>query len=342
MKTSFHKYLLPVFAMTIYSLIIGNCSSQPAFPRPNITHASNVTEESVRLIWSVNEVYVQQNDFQPMMSASSGLVCVLGDLVYPPQNELSCLNSSDGTIVWQKLLRVPSGILMDSDGVYVSNGGIAGINKFDYTGKLDWDLSLIETSVKYMYLYNDQLQLFLLPEKFMILERDNGDEIAVVDGERIIYSTGTERFVVNYSLESRSLDLKEVNWQLDIGSNNIRLAPLFADNLILVRTGRVIGTLLALDRTTGQISWKTENTIVSNIVYWPTNRVLFVLTKSGQLLKINIDSGEQSALLSFSPGPFVLNGDAIVGGYELALDESNNILFILLGDSRQLFAFKLE
>jgi len=69
---------------------------------------------------------------------------------------------------------------------------------------------------------------------------------------------------------------------------------------------------------------------------------LFALTQSGQLLKINTSNGEQSVLLSFSPQPFVLNGDSIVGGYEIGFDESNNILFILLGDSRQLFAFKIE
>ncbi len=342
MKTSSHRFLFPVLAMVISFSIIENCSSRPVFPKPNITHASNIADKSAQLMWSVNEVYAQQNDFQPMMSASSGLVCVLGDLIYPPQNEFTCLNSADGTMAWQKPMKVPTGILMDSNGIYVSYGGITGISKFDHTGKLNWNLSLIEDLVKYIYLYNNQLELFLLPEKFMVLDNDNGSQISAVDGKRIIYSTGTERFVINYSLESRSLDLKDLNWQLDISSNNIRLAPLFTDNLILIRTGRVIGTLLAVDRATGQIHWKTENAIVSNIVYWPTKSTLFALTKSGELLKINIDNGEQSVLLSFSPRPFVLNGDAIVGGYELALDESNNILFILLGDSRQLFAFKLE
>ncbi len=336
------KNLYLTIAIVICTLIMESCSPQPAFSRPNIIHTPDVIKEPVRLLWSVNEVYTSQNDFQSMVSASSGLVCVMGDLAYPPQNELTCLEGVDGTIEWQKTIRVPNGIFMDPDGVYVSNGGIAGLHKFDHSGKLEWDLSLTETTVKYMYPYDDQLQLFLLPEKFMTLDKDNGDKIAVIDGERIIYGTETERFVINYSLESRSLDLKDVNWKLDISSNNIRLAPLFTDKLILLRTGRVIGTLLAVDRITGQISWKTENIVISNIAYWSTKNVLFVLTQSGQLLEIDIDSGEESVLLSFSPAPFVLYGDAIVGGYELALDESNNILFVLLGDSRQLFAFKLE
>ena len=337
-----HKYSIAILAITISSITIANCSSQPVFPKSTITHTVDVGEESTQVLWSVNEVYAQQNDFQPMMSASSGLVCVLGDLVYPPQNKFTCLDSMNGTMAWQQPIRTPNGILVDSDGIYVSQGGIAEISKFDHTGKLDWNLSSTENTVKYMYLYNNQVELFLLPEKFLVLDKDSGNQVSVVDGEKIIYGTGTERFVVKYSLESRSFDLEKINWQLDISSSNLRLAPLFTDNLILVRTGRVIGTLLALNRTTGQTAWKTDNTIISNIGYWSAKNVLFALTESGQLLQINIESGEQSVLLNFSPEPFILYGDAIVGGYEIAIDESHKILFILLGDSRQLFAVRLE
>jgi hypothetical protein len=66
------------------------------------------------------------------------------------------------------------------------------------------------------------------------------------------------------------------------------------------------------------------------------------LTESGQLLRINCDDGEQLVILNFSPAPLIMNGDSIVGGYELALDESSNTLFVLLGDSRQLFAYKFN
>jgi outer membrane protein assembly factor BamB len=321
---------------------MGNCSTQPAFSRPNISHTPNTSKESVHLLWSKNEVYTSQNDFQPMVSAYAGLICVLGDLVYPPRNNVTCLDGTDGTTLWTKTIRTPSGILMDSDGIYVGNGGIAAISKFDQAGNTDWKHSWNESSVKYMYLYNGELQLFMLPEKFMVLNKDSGKQITVVDGERIVFGTETERFTINYSLESRSLNLENVNWQLDINSSSIRQAPLFTEDLVLLRTGRVIGTLLAIDRATGQISWKTENTIVSNTVYWPAKGILFALSESGELLSIDIASGNDVVLLSFSSTPFVLNGDEIVGGYELAFDESNDTLFVLLGDSRQMFAFKVE
>jgi len=38
----------------------------------------------------------------------------------------------------------------------------------------------------------------------------------------------------------------------------------------------------------------------------------------------------------------VLNGEKRVGGYEIAFDDSTQMIYILLGDSRQLFAFKVK
>jgi len=323
-------------------LLMQGCSSSPSYPESSISHTFKIIDENINLMWSINNIYVPQDDFSPMMSASSGLVCFLGDVVYPPDKELSCLSSETGGVLWQKLLGVPTGILMDTSGIYVAYGGIAGLDKLDYFGNPDWSLSMMESSVKYLHFNDGQLQLLLLPERFLVVEKDSGKTIEDVKGEGIIYSDGAERFLINYGLESKSLGLKEINWRSNVSSNNIRLSPLFTEDQILLRTGRVKGTLLVLDRDNGQVSWQTENTIISNIAFWPSKNIIFILTKDGQLLRVNSRSGDQSALLNFSPSPLILNGDSVVGGYELALDESSNTLFVLLGDSRQLFAFRVE
>lgn len=66
------------------------------------------------------------------------------------------------------------------------------------------------------------------------------------------------------------------------------------------------------------------------------------MTEDGYLLGIDKDNGTQIALAKFSNAPFVLDGKDQGGGYEIAFDESTQILFVLLGDSRQLFAFQLK
>jgi outer membrane protein assembly factor BamB len=324
------------------ALLAEGCSPSPNYPESSTSHTFKIIDENTNLMWSINNIYVPQDDFNPMMSASSGLVCFLGDIVYPPNKELSCLSSETGGVLWQKSLGVPTGILMDTSGIYVAYGGMAGLDKLDYFGNSDWSLSMMESSVKYLHFNDAQLQLLLLPERFLVVEKDSGKTIEDIKGEGIIYSDETERFLINYGLESRSLGLEEINWQSNISSNNIRLSPLFTEDQILLRTGRVKGTLLALGRNNGQVSWQTENTVISNIAFWTSKNIIFVLTEDGQLLRINSRNGAQSALLNLSPSPLILNGDSVVGGYELDFDESSNTLFVLLGDSRQLFAFHVK
>jgi len=101
-----------------------------------------------------------------------------------------------------------------------------------------------------------------------------------------------------------------------------------------------MGSVYAMQRSTGKILWKTDNNVISNIVISPAKKLAYVLTRDGKLLGIDIDNGASTTLIEFSNVPFVLNGEDIVGGYELAYDQTTKSLFILLGDSRQLFAFK--
>ena len=64
------------------------------------------------------------------------------------------------------------------------------------------------------------------------------------------------------------------------------------------------------------------------------------MTYEGNLLTVDQDSAQETRLAEFSHTPFILNGEQDVGGYELAYDDSLNMLFILLGDSRQLVAIQ--
>ena len=179
-----------------------------------------------------------------------------------------------------------------------------------------------------------------------MLNSNTGETIEDLNGNEVIFSTTTERFVLSFGIEFRSRDLSQVNWHteirdmLNIGGN---IAPVFTDKFVFQRTGLVLGSLLAIDRRTGQVVWKTENTVISNVVELPDRSKVVYLTEDGKLLEVDESNGSQNVLAEFSSAPFMLSGSGKVGagGYELALDQSNGILFVLLGDSRQLFAFKV-
>ncbi len=115
---------------------------------------------------------------------------------------------------------------------------------------------------------------------------------------------------------------------------------MFTDDFIYLRTGRVDGSVYALNRLSGRTLWKTDNVIVSNIAISSIDHILYVLTRNGELWGVNTDTGESNTLIEFSNVPFKLYGESVTGGYELAYDDSLGNLYVLLGDSRQLFAFK--
>jgi hypothetical protein len=64
-----------------------------------------------------------------------------------------------------------------------------------------------------------------------------------------------------------------------------------------------------------------------------------MLTLNGDVLAVDENNGEKNVVVHFSSTPFIINGGDI-DAYQLAYDETENMLFVSLGDSRQLFAFK--
>lgn len=324
----------------IVSFVLGSCGTDNIVPKPAYKH--DVTDlNGATLIWSLNNIYATQNDFEPMISASDGLLCILGDVVYPPKMGLSCIDSLTGKTNWQTTVGISTAILAVHDGIYVTYGSRPGIDKYDFTGKIIWSHSFTGTGVLYIYSYGNQIQLFMHPERFLVLDSDSGNIIDDLKGKEVIFSTATERFALSFGIDSMPKDLSQINWHTEI-RDTIRLAPLFTDRFVFQRTGRVVGTLLAIDRTNGQVIWKTDNNVISNIITLQSRNEIVFLTRDGKLLAVDQNNGSQTRLAEFSRPPFTLNGDDIVGGYELALDEKNKILFVLLGDSRQLFAFQID
>ena len=144
------------------------------------------------------------------------------------------------------------------------------------------------------------------------------------------------------NLESRSIDLNRINWSVQIG-NQVSLAPIITDNFVFFRTGETIGSISALNRATGQVLWQTPDpNMISNIVYLSSKKQLIALTYEGNLVAIDVKNGKQTTLVEFSTTPFLLHGDATIGGYELAYDEKSKMIYLLLGDSKQLFAFHVD
>lgn len=340
MKNCGRKTLLLCFQIFLVLWSLSGCAyrSESVIPEAQVSHAIHLLNH-IELIWTMDSVYTTQSDFEPAIGAAGDLVCILGDVSFPPKNVVSCIDSMSGNLVWQKSTGAPAGIIVSPEEIIISYDGTKGIDKFDTAGNLIWSHPV--TGILYTYVYEDQLQLFMHPERFQALRLDDGALVEEVKNQKVIYTTATERFVKDVNLEARSTDLSQLFWSIEMG-NKIRLAPLFTKDFVFFKTGNTMGAVFAVKQTTGQILWQTDANIVSNIVYLSNYEKAVVLTRDGRLLSINAQSGEQETWAEFSDVPFILNGEDIVGGYELAYDKNSQNLYLLLGDSRQLFAFHIQ
>jgi hypothetical protein len=72
----------------------------------------------------------------------------------------------------------------------------------------------------------------------------------------------------------------------------------------------------------------------------PVGKYVYYLTEAGYLVQAEADTGEVEARLSFSlPFP---SDPVDPGGYYLTVEPDTSTLIVYLGDSQQLFAFKLD
>jgi hypothetical protein len=100
------------------------------------------------------------------------------------------------------------------------------------------------------------------------------------------------------------------------------------------------GEIIASDEVSGNQIW------TSGLLYTITQIAasplgVFVLDSDGKLLRFNLTDGVKNQIIQFAPAPTPRTEDGWIYGYYVAVDSDNQLLFVYLGDSAQLFAFQL-
>jgi len=346
-----NKSFLLFLIMTAFC-IVGLAKCNPyvePWPKPASRHSPSKIL-SLSEIWSLTNVYTEQNDFMPKMVASSGKVLFVGSMSNDDEERLICLDGSSGKVAWERVdprhdeLGYLSAISAVPVGLYAGYGGVPSVKKLNLsTGDVLWSQSLSGRGLLYLFVIGNEVHISTTPEWFSKINAESGEVIEKVDGREIYISTSniTVSPILMNELQAEETATEKLIWRVSL-DRELRMAPLFTEDVIYLRSGRTMGSLYAVQLSTGNILWKTDNIVISNITISPSKKLAYVLTRDGKLLGIDMDSGVITTLIEFSNGPFALNGEDIVGGYELAYDQTTRSLFILLGDSRQLFAFKEE
>lgn len=325
------------FVSIVCVMLGGAFSACGTLPRAAPLHA--LAEPSgLVLSWTKENVYTVWSTFDSTMGASGGRYCFLGGLEPTVDNELICLNDVGGEVLWRQFSGTHSSIVVTADAVFVAYNNLAGVRKYDIEGNVVWSRNLGGTGSDYLYVLNGQIQILTIPERFWILDLD-GRALTSVKGNKIFVLLPDQTFSELSGLRATDTNTGNVLWQFNRLDDVLEMAPLFISGKVLLRTGQESGSIYALNSSTGKLLWRTDDSIVSNVVYSPSQHLVYALNRSGALLAFAEDTGTSTTLLSFTGGPLLLNGEARVGSYQLAYDEDTKTLLISLGDSRQLFAF---
>ena len=310
----------------LFSLMfaVSGCGNepQPQWLPPETTH-NVITTVSLEPLWIQPNVFIEF-PVDLGLAVSKNMAFLIGSLDIITGSRTYALDIFTGKTLWTTEHDVLFTLYADDDGLYVeeSVGQGGNVTKYDPdTGKILWSRDFWDSGgIMHIFSYNDQLHLYLSPDKHKVLNPSTGrTQLSLFPEEPPFF---------------------------DYGICGLRYqTPVYTDGLIFYRSNPsyLAGKVCAVDISTGNLRWKSDIEVISNVV--AGDDAVFVLVESGELLSLDPLTGEtvDAISVSFDNTPFTLyNAHSPVGSYYLAYDELNKILLVYLGDSRQLFAFEVK
>jgi outer membrane protein assembly factor BamB len=342
-KRSNLKFLnktLWVFAVILLTNLTG-CLASDMKPTATTCPIFEHQPESVtklELKWSLKNAYLDWNRFAPVIGAAGNKTCFLGDLEPTIEyRHLVCIDSQQGTILWNIKTKARH-LDVDKDGIFVgyASGG-AVINKFDFeSGAYLWRREIDGTGILYLNYVNGSIQALTPQDNFIIVDM-NGKVVQTIKNERIYGVMPEAIYLSDHGFRALEPGTNKVLWISEDFKGEQH--PLFAsEETIFIRDLDEIGRIYAVNRKTGQRRWETDqDDIFSNLVYSPSNQVIYALRTNGDLVSFDEFNGQEERMAHFANLSMCdLNK---LYGYQLAYDADEQILVVSLGDSDQLFAF---
>jgi outer membrane protein assembly factor BamB len=293
-----------ILAFFLTAILIGVWALWISSPGKGVTWPPPVTNHSSSdpELWSLSNIYINVN-LRPMITAFDNKLAILGSNDISREANVIVFDAITGHILWT----VPrGGISISSTSSMVIVGGAGEVVALDGNdGKTLWDTTL----------------------------RANVTQIILKDNLLYVFGAASNRYYVLNPANGNILKKLE-------GSYSIAQEPSL-ENIAYLKQGS--GDVLAVDKTNDQELWRVQANAISNLAV--TQAFIYALARDGNLLKIDHRTGLIENMVIFSPSPFMLHSNGEGGftiPYYVAVESDVGILFVYLGDSRQLFAFKIE
>ncbi len=306
--------LLIFGAISIRNNLPPSSSTTPPIFATNPRAPHNIVEstKNLEILWSKSNVFTNYGIFgsSPDLVAAKGTVFLMGSISQTENYSLFAFDAKDGTTLW----RIPghrSSLYATSTALYV--GSTYSITAHDLrTGEQEWIKRFLSGSARNI-------------------------EIVKVEDDLIFARLGgfADEYVMAVDTRKRvAVDLFSPEY-FD-GSS------VFNDQLMFVRPRPPETEIKALDRQTSTVQWRADVAaqVISNLA--ATQTTVYCLTEDGRLVGLAAETGKVVASVQFEPSPFItFDPKAPPGGYYVAVDKDEGLLYALLGDSAQLFAFSI-
>lgn len=267
----------------------------------------------LELLW-IQNVFTPNGNDRRQLAATNSKVFFIGTLSQRSTSGLVALDNQNGSELWH--IFHARTVEVGSDMVYVDDQSY--VVAYTLAGKKVWRTGLLTggKSVSYIHLVDGRLYT----------------ESATL--HHILDASSGKRLEISSDLEQFQTDFSD--WYFSNMST-------FVGKYVFVReNSQFFSKAFAFNRENQNVEWQTADNVISNVV--ATEKLAFVITYENELRILDAKTGKLVEKIQIEPSInyFSEEIDSESRVYQLAIDQTTQTLYVLLGDSNQLFAFRIH
>lgn len=284
-----------------------------------------------------------------------------------PPHKLLVPNATFSKVTWERQF-YPSSIYFGSDqcatvdGVLIAIGSLDGIEPpkvyaFDgKSGNVLWthDDAFVMAISKYGLFVGDNKNNVLLihpkdGETIWQIKLNNIRNIRKMMYEEELLFVNTDGFSQYFVIDSSGKTVSEYREESDFYNEykdlhfipNLPFSSIASGDIYIRQFGDILYSVAAYKRSTDELLWKSKTYSISN--YLPYKEYILWVSPDDKLIKADKTNGQILDKTEIIPSInfFDNNPDKQHAGYYLCGDDKENLIYLLLGDSRQLFSISV-
>ncbi|MBI9052109.1 MAG: PQQ-binding-like beta-propeller repeat protein [Anaerolineaceae bacterium] len=281
-------------------------------------------------------VWDRLEEYNYKIIGGSGRVIIHGRVNDASLYKLIALDSSTGNTVWTKSNTIGD-VIIRQDVLYQGTADIAYVKAFRLIdGDLIWDtrlpwahsVNMISTEDNQILIHTTDSQCFVLNINGEILTQFKETFKVFLKKDNILYMLN------GFGIEAMDFSSKEKIWELEV--SRYFSVPVFSDGTLFLKTHTKNGYILAVNPKTGDVNWKVDQNVLSNL--YVTDTKLYFVNKDSELVVLDKTTGDEISITKFTP---TFDLDIQNEEYYITGDPTNNILAISFGDNNQIIGLKI-